>query len=595
MKTANRCLNSTRRPLGLGLLALALVAAVTNLAVADKPQQGKNAAKKNAALKNLAANKNVPANKPAAPRAPKSSVLTDEAWQRAPLTPLRAGELDQLITKELAESKIEPAALTTDEQFIRRVTLDVTGQLPTPADVNAFVADPSSQKRSLLIDRLLASDEYSHHWARYWRDVIASRLNDRRGMGLSRAFEHWLADEFKDNHGWDKIVRTILTAEGKCTFDADDKNGAIFFLAAHVGNDAANERAAETARVFLGIQLQCAQCHDHPFDQWKQVQFHELAAYFARLRERPVREANMLQGMQLISAPRGEHEMPGKQDPKKTLTTNPRYLDGKSPGMGLGDVARRKSLADAITSKKNYWFAGAYVNRIWGELMGQSFYQPVDDMGPKKEAVFPSVLTRLTGAFRGTDFDVREMFRMILNSQAYQRQIRPGETSDQHLHFAAAYPTRLRADALWESLNTVLGALDPPGDRFRPRPMGGPFAALGGGPMERQFNQEFSFDPSLKPDEIEGSIPQALMLMNNPRLNQKMSARGSNLLGRILSSYADDSEAVKMVYLKALARKPSDRELEKCLAYLNTGSGREQGFEDILWAIVNSTEFQTKR
>src|SRR5213078_2688264 len=146
-------------------------------------------------------------------------------------------------------------------------------------------------------------------------------------------------------------------------------------------------------------------------------------------------------------------------DPKKGFQTNPRFLDGKGMPPNSPDWERREALASAIIQKSNYWFAGAYVNRIWGELMGQSFYQPVDDMGPQKEAVFPNVLTRLTGAFRGTGYDMKALFRAVANSETYQRQIRLGESSDQHLHFAAAYPTRLRADALWQSLVGVLGNL----------------------------------------------------------------------------------------------------------------------------------------
>src|SRR5262249_24347935 len=157
----------------------------------------------------------------------------------------------------------------------------------------------------------------------------------------------------------------------------------------------------------------------------------------------------------------------------------------------LPDRARRKALADAVTDKNNYWFAGAYVNRIWGELMGQSFYQPVDDMGPGKEAVFPGVLTRLTGAFRGSNYDIKELFRAVLNTETYQRQIRLGESSDHHLHFAAAYPTRLRADALWDSLVGVLGNLGGPAPA---RPMGPNPLGLRPG-LEGLFKDEFNFDP----------------------------------------------------------------------------------------------------
>jgi len=530
--------------------------------------------------------------RPTAPPAPRSALLNNDAWRNAPLTPVTSREIDDLVARELRESKIEPAPLTGDEQFLRRVTLDLTGKLPTPSQVSAFAADRDPRKRAKVIDKLLESETYAEHWARYWRDVIAARVSDRRGLALQNAFEKWMTKQLAAGQGWDQIVRTMLTAEGPCRFDDDGQHGAAFFLASHRGVDAANEQAAEASRIFLGIQIQCAQCHDHPSDQWKRVQFHELAAYFARVRERPIREENRLVGVELISAPRGEHEMPDKEDPKKKYLTNPRFLDGSVASKDKSDRQRRGDLARALTSPENYWFAGAYVNRVWGELMGQSFYEPVDDMGPKKDAVFAPVLVRLASAFRGTKYDIKNLFRVVLNSQTYQRQLRPGETSDGHLHFAAAYPTRLRADALWDSLVGVLGKFGqaPPG--MQQRMQNNPFGMRFG--LEGQVKTEFAFDPSIKADEIEGSIPQALLLMNSPAINQKLQARGELLAG-VLQDNSDDAKAVAALYLRVLARKPTDRELAKCRFYIDKLGNRNEAFEDLLWALINSTEFQTKR
>jgi hypothetical protein len=566
-------------------------AAVFSLTV-NRTEAGPNDSPKKPPQK-AAVKKSDTTSKPIAPPAPRSAILTSAAWQGVPMVAAEAAEIDRLVAKELEVSKITPAPLTSDEQFIRRVTLDLTGQLPAPADVTEFVAEQKSQKRARLIDKLLASEEYAQHWARYWRDVIGARVNDRRGLALARAFETWMTEQLQKNQPWDKIARAMITAEGECKFDDDGQHGNLFFLASHHGPDAGNERAAETSRVFLGIQIQCAQCHDHPSDQWKRVQFHELAGYFARVQERPVKvDKGRPGGMELISRPRGEHEMPSMEDPKKTFVTFPRFLDGKAPAKkDLGDVDRRKALADAIVDKNNYWFAGAYVNRIWGDLMGQSFYEPVDDMGPNKKAVYADVLVRLAASFRATNYDMKQMFRTILNSQTYQRQIRLGESSDQHLHFAAAYPTRLRPDALWDSLVNVLGSLGGPGNQAMGS--GKRFGPLGG--LEGLFKDEFGFDPSSKSDEVEGSISQALLMMNSPALNSRIQAKGNNVIARILSSYPRDEEALRMLYLKTLARKPTDAEREKCLTYVAKIGKREEAFEDILWALLNSTEFQTKR
>ncbi len=532
------------------------------------------------------------------PKSTKNQKLTNDEWKGVSSGALTAAEIDRLVNQQLDAAKISPATRTTDEQFIRRVMLDLTGRLPLPADVTEFAADKDPAKRVKLIDKLLASDEYVLHWSRYWRDVFSAKATDLRARAMLPSFEAWLEGEIRQNRPWDKMVREMLTAEGQLPIrparsEPDAKNGASYFLLSYQGADAINDRAAQAARIFLGIQIQCAQCHDHPFDGWKREQFHELASYFAKVTERPVfemvNEKRQVVGQQLASKPFGEHKMPDLSDPSHGTTMAPKFLDGKTVSPRSSDGELRKSLADSIT-KNNYWFAAALVNRLWGELMGQSFCQPIDDMGPGKDVVMPTVLARLAAGFRGNGYDMKALLRVICTSEMYQRQIRPADSNDQHLQFAAAYPTRLPAESLWQSLVTVLGAFPTPGGPQRPA---GPFAARFG--LEGSFKEEFKFDPSTPPDEIEGSIPQALMLMNNPQIQQKIRAQGTNLLGRILSAYPGDEEAIGILYLRTFSRKPTDREREKALTYIKKVGSRSEAFEDLLWALLNSTEFQTKR
>jgi hypothetical protein len=529
--------------------------------------------------------------KKAEPMSLPTSTISREAWLRAPTAPLKAGEIDELVERDLKKAGIRTAPLTTDEQFLRRVWLDLTGKLPMPADVKEFLADRDPNKRAKVIDRLLETEDYANHWATYWHDVITSRLSDIRGRLLARSFAAWLGVQFKQNKSWGEIARATLTATGKASFADPTENGQAFFLASRLGADAVTEQAAETSRVFLGIQIQCAQCHDHPSDVWKREQFHEFAAYFARVQSRPFQDGGKRQaGLQLISRAVGEHRMPGKKDPKQATVMSPRYLDGTGPAPRASDLDRRQNLADAVVSRTNPWFAGAYVNRIWGELMGQSFYQPVDDLGPLKEANMPDVLVRVAASFRGSDYNIKKLFRAVLNSKTYQRQMRPGEAKDEHLLFSAAYPRRLDANSLWQALELTLGKLGGPQIR---RPNAGPFAALQG--FETLFKDEFAFDPSSRPEEVEGSLTQTLLLMNNPAINQKIQAGGKNLLARILKSYPSDDEALRMLYLRTLARRPTDRERERCRTHIRTSPNRAEAFEDILWALLNSTEFQTRR
>src|SRR5581483_10159127 len=243
--------------------------------------------------------------------------------------------------------------------------------------VSEFLTDKAPDKRARVIDRLLASEDYAKHWAQYWRTVITSRTTDFRAIAFARNFEAWLTEQLLANRSWGAITHDLLTSSGTLRFDEPEKNGQVYFLLSRFGADAITERTAETSRIFLGIQIQCAQCHDHPSDVWQRRQFHELAAYFARLKERPVREGMRQIGLQTVSTFRGEHQMPGKEDPKKGTTVEPRFLDGKGPGADLSDVKRRQALAEAITGKDNPWFAAAFVNRMWGELMGQAFYTPI--------------------------------------------------------------------------------------------------------------------------------------------------------------------------------------------------------------------------
>lgn len=556
--------------------------------------------------------------------------LETKGWLTFSTKPLEPGEIDRLVGAELGKVGIKQAAVTTDEQFIRRAYLDLTGKLPTPAEIVSFAKDSSKDKRARLIDRLLDSPEYSRHWGQYWRTVIVSRTtSDFRLNALTQHFELWLREQFKENKSWEHMTKEMLTASGKMMNAETDKNGQAFFLLSRRGPDATTEITAETSRVFLGIQIQCAQCHDHPSDIWKRQNFHELAAYFARYRERPILEEKKFVGSEIAKVP-GEHRMPDKDNPKTGTVMNPRFLDGKQPpgakpvastsgpigkgkggffpkgqpgkfgpfggGGGMGDEERRKALANQITSRDNPWFAAAFVNRMWGEFMGQSFYSPIDDLGPQKDAMMPTVLARVSGSFRGNDYDIKQLIRDIMNSETYQRQIRPGESGEDHMLFAAHNPVRMNATSLWQSLNNAIGPIGGPGGfgKGGPKGFGGPKGGFGFG-LENQFRNEFSYDPSTKAEEIEGSISQALIMMNNFQINQKIKASSQNVLGKILGQFTEDDEALRAVYLKTLARRPTDREVERCRKHIRDVGNRAEAFEDILWALINSTEFQMKR
>jgi hypothetical protein len=491
-----------------------------------------------------------------------------------------------------------PTRLSDDETFLRRATMDLVGHPPTPKDITAFALDPSPEKRVKAIDRLLASSDFGENWGRYWRDVIMYRKADDRAMLVAPAIESYLAEEFNKDTPWDKIARSFITADGDIR--ENGSTGIIFAQAAQ-----AVDVTAEVSRIFMGVQIQCAQCHDHPTDRWKRTQFHELAAFFPRIAVKA--EKGAAKGKQTFIVygadrdrapnkknnkprPSAEHYMPDLKNPtaKGTLMQPVFFLTGQKLPEGTPDAERREAIARWITAPQDPWFAKAFVNRIWSELVGEGFYEPVDDIGPDRDCNAPATLDYLAGQFVAHDYDVKWLYRTIMATAAYQRDSRsrhlPGETP-----FEANCPQRLRADELFDSLMLALGV---DGQAVNPRDK------AAGGKKKYQprtpragFDFVFGYDPSIRRDDVTGSIPQALILMNSPQLARGINGRNGTALARLLESTKDNPAVVEELYLRTLAREPKADELKTCLEHVKKADNRSEGFEDVLWALINSTEF----
>ncbi len=566
--------------------------------------------------------------------------------------------VDKLIAKELHKTGTDLAPQTSDEDFLRRVTLDLAGRLPVPAESTLFGIDPNPRKRMKLIDRLVASDQFAENWARYWRDVIFFRATDKRSRRAQRTFELWMTEQLRQNQGWDEITTALLTATGDVT-----ENGETALLFAHGGQ--ARELAAETSRIFLGIQIQCANCHDHPNDVWKREQFHQLAAYFPRIRirrnqdsdrrsfevvsldinrrrrgfpkpavlmrrldanndgkltrtetkdspigkvfDRLLRRADTDQDQVLSIAElkkvrppnnrrRGtiEYFMPDLSDPSsRGRRIDPVFfVDQSSPQRDLKDVERREALARSVTSTKNPWFARAFVNRIWAELLGEGFYMPVDDIGPERDAAFPEVLDLLSAGFTANSHDIKWLFRTIAGTDAYQREIRARDASDTTPPFASAVPIRLRADQIYNAMTNALGVQDAGRQRRKRRPAGP--NGRNRSPRAR-FAALFGFDPSTPQQDTTGTIPQALFMMNSELVNNRIRSDRNTRLGQILRRFDDNTIAVSELYLQVLVREPSEKELKISVEYIRQVNDRQEAFEDLMWSLLNSSEFLTKR
>lgn len=575
-----------------------------------------------------------------------------------------AAKVDALINAEIQKSSGTAAPRCTDEDFLRRVSFDIAGVSPTPQEVTLFGLDPDSNKRAKVIDRLLASSGYAENWSRYWRDVIFSRATQMRAGQARQPFETWMTEQLKNNVHWDQITSAMITALGPI-----EENGQTALIYAQQVEP--DEVASEVSRIFLGIQIQCANCHDHPTDSWKRDQFHGLAAFFPRVRldrggnvqppkfalasfspppaargrdmdinpfQNPERliaaadrdrdgkvskeEAGRGQGGLLTRLfergdtnndgfltvdeikklappmmgrrPTAEYYMPDLQNPQSRGTKfDPVFFLGDlKPGEGLSDLERRESLAKYITSPGNPWFAKAIINRLWAQMLGEGFYMPVDDIGPERTASHAAALDALAGGFTASGYDLQWLFRTIANTEAYQRQIRSRDPKNPGPAFASASLTRLRADQLYDALAQILGITD-----AQPRMRTGPggFYRQNNTSLQGQLIQHFGFDPSTAPEEIVGTVPQALLMMNSPQLNGLIRAGGRTRLAQLLDKYKDDTDALKELYILVHAREPSDKELKICREYIKQVNNRSEAFEDLLWSLINSTEFQTKR
>ncbi|REK09935.1 MAG: DUF1549 domain-containing protein [Planctomycetota bacterium] len=508
-----------------------------------------------------------------------------------------AQRVDELLAEETYQATADTAELaprTDDATFLRRVSLDLTGVPPTPEEITAFAFDTTSDKRARAVQRLLAQRQFGENWARYWRDVIMYRRSEDRALLAAPALYQFLTDSFNGQPRWDEIAHRFITATGDVR-----EEGATALIMAQMGG--AEDTTAEISRIFMGIQIQCAQCHDHPTDRWKREQFHELTAFFPRLSIRPVRVEGKRRSFAVVPVDRGrvkrpnnprqgalEHFMPDLDHPEEEgqLMKPVFFVTGQQLDDGLPDSERRETIADWITDRKNRWFAKAYVNRMWSEMVGLGFYEPVDDIGPDRECSAPKTLDYLSDRFAASGYDVKWLFEVIAATDAYGRESR-SRMDDDVAPFTAACPQRLRADQLFNALVEVLGISEGDDDDKKARNYRTAFNSPRG-----QVNKTFGYDPSVRRDEVAGSIPQALFLMNSPQLARAMSGddRGTSL-GRMLDEISDDEALVSELYLRCLAREPRESEMKTCLEHVSNSNERADAFEDILWALVNSTEF----
>lgn len=517
-----------------------------------------------------------------------------------------AAKVDEILRQEVPAVAPTATAVVSDELYLRRVHLDIVGRLPSPDEIAAFVLDPVADKRARLVEKLLADERYGANWGRYWRDVIMYRRTETQApFAYTQPLLTYLQTELNANSPWSKLATDMITASGDAV-----ENGACGLIVAQQGMP--EDVTSEVSRIFLGVQISCAQCHDHPTDRWKREQFHQMAAFFPRISSRIIfmqeerkfavtvsvndnpfmRGRGMFNNMRRFGTP--EHFMSDLKNPQArgTLMEPVLFATGEKLRLGTRDADRRGALAQWITAKDNPFFAKAFVNRMWSELVGEGFYEPVDDIGPDRQASAPQTLEYLAGQFAASDYDAKWLFQTILATQAYQMPS-ASRRGPEDPPFQASVSQRLRADVIYDNVLAAVGVRD------QPFP-GGPGMAGGGmgrfrGGGRAVFANVFGYDPSERREEIQTSIPQALALMNSPNVNGAIRASGfgfaQSTLSRLVRDMSDNQELVSELYLRTLARQPSQEEVTTCLAHVKQAASRGEAFEDIQWSLINSTEF----
>ena len=492
--------------------------------------------------------------------------------------------LDGLIADGWSRAGVDPSPLADDATYLRRVSLDLTGRIPTPDAVVRFLGDGASNKRRVLVDNLLRSEAYAQHWAGVYTDLLmAGRTKERPQVtGDTRA---WLAGALGRGTGYDDIATEILTAQGE--FDGPGPYG---FLVTHGEKNNVESVTGKTARIFLGITLECAQCHDHPSDpRYSQEDFYAMAAYFARSKARLKKEGGK-RVPTIVEKRRGEMRMP-------TLEDGPRARSGKvvSPAflsrpMPSNAPDRRIALAEQVVDSD--LFAKTVVARTWVRLLGHGVVDRWDDLGGENDETHPPILDHLATQFVAQDYDMRALLRAIVLSDAYQRaswspERAPDQVARAEMAFAQAPVRSMDADQLFRSLMIATSVEDSRSKLFRKNVQRGKDRAL------KEYRFVFADDEMGTADAFSGSVPQALLLLNGELVQTGVSDIRGTTVYDVLDTHAKPSARVDALYLRVYGRLPTTAQRDRALALLDEREHGSSAYEDLMHAMLLSSEFLT--
>jgi hypothetical protein len=497
-----------------------------------------------------------------------------------------AARIGHYFAEQWTANQVEPAAQADDAEYLRRLYLDLAGRIPSVSETRAFLSDPAVDKRQRLTDRLLKSPAHVAHFTNVWRALMIPEANTSfQGRFLAPGFEAWLTKLLRANTPYDQMVRELITAplaaDGRRGFDPYGRQGEPTPLAYYMVKEVKPENlAASTARLFLGVRVECAQCHNHPFASWKREQFWGLAAFFAGIQSQ---RAGEMAYPTKESADKRELEIPGTDRVVQAI-----FLDGTEPQFKY-KVNSRETLADWMTAPGNRFFARAAVNRMWAHFFGSGLIDPVDDMeGQETAKHHPQLLDELAQEFAAHRFDLHFLIKAITASRVYQlSSVATNPSQDTPHLFARMAIKGLTPEQLFDSLVHATGFQEGP----RPDPR--VFGPNNNSPRLR-FVEKFGAGGD-KPNAASTSILQALALMNGKFIADATSLDTSETLAAVVDApFLDTAAKVETLYLATLSRPPRPEEMARLLKYLQAGGGganSREALADIFWALLNSSEF----
>ena len=481
--------------------------------------------------------------------------------------------VDTLVADKLRKIRVAPSGLCDDETFLRRATIDLVGLVPTPEQYEAFLADDDPDKRSKIIDELQSRKEFSELWVQKWAELLQVRTVPNRieykGMYL---YYNWLVDQLANDVPMDEMTRSILSASGG-TFQSPATN---FYQ----GTDDKLLLAENVAQVFMGMRIQCAQCHNHPFDRWTQDDYYSFVSFFSQIAKKP---GDDYRETIIFNSGGGEtnHPVDGRVMP-------PKFLGGATPDVAGKD--RREVLADWLASPENPYFAKSFVNRVWAHFFGIGIVEQVDDFRVSNPASNPELLDALAARFTESGYDLKSLVRDICNSRTYQRETQSNESNaHDSTNFAHANLRRIKAENLLDIICQVTDTQE----KFRGLPLGARATQIADGRSSNYFLTTFgratretvcSCEVKMEP-----TLSQSLHLLNGSTTNAKIGQ--SPVLKELAERDAPPEQLIADLYVRCLARRPTQEELDRLLPLLGEGSNRRQALEDIFWALLNGREF----